>query len=220
MKDFDCRFIKNQYLIEPLREIALQQLKKVNNPHFRIFFDEYSPLIDVNDPCNVNIYSGIEAPNRSIPLGRIVTRVIFPKSHSIDDLFNILMTNIKTKFIFKESSISIYKEGEDTIHCIQFYPTLMIINLNNLVPGEDKMSRIFNIFAPEFNKCGTVFAYQLKDEKNIVHIYTLDEKHKNPILYGTFNLPEISKSNKISKYHLNIFQRNNKTNRREYEKLE
>ncbi|KAK8880645.1 hypothetical protein M9Y10_003328 [Tritrichomonas musculus] len=220
MEDCDCRFIKNQYLIELLRERALQQLKIVNNPQYSIFFDEYSPVIDINDPCNVNIYAGIELPDRNIPTGTIVTPVSFPKSRSIDDLFNILMSNIKTKFILKESSISMYKKCEEDFLCIQFFSTLMITDLGDLVPGKDKMFRIFNIFAPEFNKCGTVFAYQLKDEKNFARIYTVDKKYENPIFYKTIKMPEIDKSNKNSKYHLKIFQRNHKKNRREYEKLE
>ena len=220
MDDFNCRFIKNQYLIEPLRERALQQIKKENNPHFRIFLNFYSPVIDINDSYNVNVCSGIWTPDRNIPLGRIVTRVNFPKSHTIDDLFNILMTNVKTKFILEESSTLIYKEGEDSIYCIQFFGTTMITDYVNLEPSTDKMFRIFNIFTPKFNKYGIFFAYQLKDEKKIAHIFTLDKTHSHPILCGTIELSEIDKTQKISKRHLNIFHRNHKKNREEYEKLE
>ena len=55
-ESYDCRYIRNVYLLKPLKDRALQELLKLNNPKQKLFFDTFSPVIDINDICNVLIH--------------------------------------------------------------------------------------------------------------------------------------------------------------------
>ena len=59
-ESYDCRYIRNEYLLKPLKERALQELQKLNNPNQILFFDKFSPVINIKNINNVNVYAGIQ----------------------------------------------------------------------------------------------------------------------------------------------------------------
>lgn len=223
-ESYDCRYIRNVYLLKPLKDRALQELRKLNNPKQILYFDKFLPVININNICNVNVYVGITLPTIIAPNGRICTHVIFPNVHSIDDLINIFVSNIKVKFAIKESSIALYQNDESIIYRYQFLSTYLIVNSRNNIINNEKEFRIFNISTPEFNIEGVFVGFQFKNNSKMVHVVSFNNNNIDYlefISHGFIQLPEVTKCNTVSKLHCftNIFHKNHKNNRNEYKQL-
>lgn len=211
----DYRFVKNPFLMKPLKERAYRYYDDFIQKSFKIQFLNFIPVVNITDLQNVNIYLSLMPSDQIIATGSIVIHVHFPDVRTLDDLLNLFVLKENINFEIGEISSFFFKSKKEQLMKYIFMYTSIFQNASSYGDNIKPNDRMFNISTPKYKFEGIYMAYQREDHFDSAEIITF--KNNTCQLLGKISLTE---SNKKSKLSIPFFSKNkNPKNRQNYEQL-